>query len=121
MCFAGVMLHTEDHHLQPLDKSKGPDFVIYLESNYSKKNDQNADTYKRIKGSDKYLHCKESLKMNHGSFEYQDGIPESPWRIIVLRKSLLDILRNTYTLEEQKNAVQDAIKEGLNLLVANYK
>lgn len=118
--FAGVMLHTENHQLYPKDAQKGPDFVIFLESEYSKTDERIRTVYEKNIHSEGYLKMNQSLLADSGSFEYIAGIKESPWRIAVLRKPLYDILYNTYKQAEQVEAIKSAIVEGMDLLIKGY-
>ena len=114
------MLHTEDHLLEPMEPEKGPDFVVYLESEYDKKDTAVAARYNQLISSDKYQNMKRALAADSGDFEFLPGLPQSPWRVAVLRRPLFDILQNTYTKDEQGNAIQGAIADALNLLVAAF-
>lgn len=114
--FAGVMLHTGDHQLQPKDIRKGPDFVIFLESEYHRKDEKKMKIYGEITNSTWYANKIRSLQLNSGSFEFIPGLEKSPWRIAVLRKPLLEVLGNAYTRAEQLEAVKNAIIEGINLM-----
>lgn len=118
--FAGVMLHTENHQIYPKDAQKGPDFVIFLESEYSKTDERIRKVYEQNIHSERYLKMNQSLLADSGSFEYIAGIKESPWRIAVLRKPLYEILYNTYKQAEQVEAIKSAIVEGMNLLIKGY-
>ena len=114
--FAGIMMSTGDHRLKPMDVRKGPDFVVFIESVYNKKNNRHMDIYKRITESQDYRNRNQRLTLNSGSFEFLPGIAESKWRVAVLRKPLCDILYNKYTRDEQYQAIKDAIIEGINLM-----
>ncbi len=114
--FAGVLMDTADHKLQPANVKKGPDFVIFMESDYGKSEEKSA-VYRSVIESEKYKKLVQKLSTDSGSFEFFPGIKESPWRVTVLRKPLYDILYNKYTREEQYQAMKDAIIEGLKLML----
>lgn len=65
--FAGVMLHTGDHQLQPKDIRKGPDFVIFLESEYHRKHEKKMKIYGEITNLTWYANKVRSLQLNSGS------------------------------------------------------
>ncbi len=114
--FAGVLMNTGDHGLEPLDIRKGPDLVVFLETEYKKKDDRIMSIRNKILSSDGFANLKSRLQISHGSFDYIPGIPNSPWRILVLRKVLLDVLKGKCTKEEQALALYQTICEGINLL-----
>lgn len=103
-----------------MEPEKGPDFVVYLESEYDKKDTAVAARYNQLISSDKYQNMKRALAADSGDFEFLPGLPQSPWRVAVLRRPLFDILQNTYTKDEQGTAIQGAIADALNLLVAAF-
>lgn len=115
--FAGVMLSNIDHHLWPADVEKGPDFVVFLESDYSRSDKTKRDIYESTIHSDKYAKMKQNLSANSGRYEFIPGIKESPWRIAVLRLPLYDILYGTYKRDEQINAIKNAMVECINLII----
>ncbi|HHT50581.1 MAG TPA: hypothetical protein GXZ78_03775 [Eubacteriaceae bacterium] len=106
----------KDHGLQPADLSKGPDFVILLEYLYDKKNPELMEKRSRFMNSPNFVELNRRLVQNSGTFEYLPGIEKSPWRLIVLRKSIKEIFNGTSTLEEQVNALRYSICEGLDLI-----
>ena len=115
--FAGVMMNNIDHHLWPLDVEKGPDLVIFLESEYSKTDAKKRSVYEGNIHSEGYIRMISELTSDHGRFDFQPGIKESPWRIAVLRMSLYDVLYGKYSQKEQTEAVKDAIVEGINMIL----
>ena len=115
--FAGVILHNADHHLWPLDVDKGPDFVVFLESDYSKSDIAKREIYLNNIHSDRYLKLKQKLSVNHGEYEFLPGIKESPWRVAVLRRPLFDILYGTTKQTEQVEAIKAAIVDCINMYI----
>lgn len=115
--FCGVLLHTEDHKLEPVDEKKGPDFVVLLEVDYSKNDEEIARIYNDFISSSWYIERINKLKNNSGSFEFIPGIENSRWRVAVLRKPLFDVLYNAYTREEQVQELIKAMEEGIGLLI----
>ena len=112
--FAGIIMDTSDHLICPIDKNKGPDFVVLLDYNYDR---QNQGIRQNFLSSDEFIELKARLKTNHLSFELLlDNELKNQWRILVLKKTLVDILDNLSTYEEQYQAVLDEIKLGINLL-----
>lgn len=120
--FAGVLLDTYDHKLEPLHEEKGPDFVVFLESDYAKRSKKkedkhNLETYRQITNSVLVRDCKERLANNSEGFDFLPGLELSPWRVVVLRKSLFDILNLVYKKEDQKSALRSEIIRGINLIL----
>ena len=106
--FAGIIMDTSDHMIYPIDKNKGPDFVVLLDYNYDR---QNQGIRQNFLSSDEFIELKARLKTNHLSFELLlDNELKNQWRILVLKKTLVDILDNLSTYEEQYQAVLDEIK-----------
>lgn len=114
--FAGVIMDGTDHRLLPSDESQGPDFVVILEYDYEKNNDEITEKRNNFLWSSNFLELNKRLKLNSGSFEYLPELEGSPWRVIVLRKPLKDVLLGTSTTDEQISAMKDSICEGINLL-----
>ena len=94
---------------------KGPDFVVFMESDYGKTEEKSA-VYRSVIESERYKKLVQKLSIDSGSFEFMPGIKDSPWRVAVLRKPLYDILYNKYTREEQYQAIKEAIIEGIQLM-----
>ncbi len=117
--FAGFIMDTKDHGLEPIDPTKGPDFVIFLEYLHNKKKTELMEKRSRFMNSPNFIELNHRLVQNSGTFEYLPGIGKSPWRLIVLRKPIRDIFMGTSTLEEQVNALKDAICKGLDLISQN--
>lgn len=116
--FAGVLLDPGDHKLEPADRSKGPELVILIESDYAPRNAEIMKRYDRIK--ERFAQVNERLEKDSGTFGFLPGIPESCWRISVLRKPLYDVLAGKSAKEEQARAIKDTIAEGINLLIKAY-
>lgn len=114
--FAGVLMRTEDHHLEPMNKYKGIDFVVFLESEYSKVDVEKVQIRKSIIGNEKYKSLVNKLSKDSGKFEFIPGLSKSPWRIAVLRRPLLDILFENPELS-QHDTIKKAMIEGINLLL----
>lgn len=108
--FVGILWDYTDHKIDPLNKENGgPDVVILvdmLESDYSKITNSQA--------------CKdylEKLNQNHGDFDLIEysKIP-GYWRLVVLRKSLGDVLQGKQNRKVQEKALYDTFCEGINFL-----
>lgn len=121
--FVGVILDHKDHKLKPLNPEKGPDFVVLLESDYSKhekdekKKQILSEIYNKNTGSPEYCRLCSKLSCDSGRFDFITGISDSPWRIAVLRISLYDVLYGNYSKDEQIQAIQDASVEMINLMI----
>lgn len=118
--FIGIIVDPSDHSLPPLDAQKGPDLVILLELNYSTKNDEARQTYNEFINSREYVNLVDHLEKSSGSFEFQPGIEQSKWRVAVLRKSMLDILKGTTSRIEQYEAIKATIIKGISMIVTNF-
>ncbi|MCC5890765.1 MAG: hypothetical protein JJU01_09350, partial [Alkalibacterium sp.] len=114
--FAGVIMDGSDHGLKPADESNGPDFVVILEYDYAKKDPTIMERRNYFLSSTNFRELSDRLNSNSGSFEYLSKLDKSPWRVIVLRQSLKDILTGTNTMQEQIGAMRNSIIEGINLL-----
>lgn len=110
--FVGILWDYTDHKIDPLNKENGgPDVVILvdmLESDYSKITNSQA--------------CKDYLEklnqnQNHGDFDLIEysKIP-GYWRLVVLRKSLGDVLQGKQNRKEQEDALYKTFCEGINFL-----
>ena len=108
--FVGILWDHSNHGIKPLnEKNGGPDVVILvdmLESDYSK-----------ITNSQTCADYLEKLNQNHGDFDLIEysKIP-GYWRLVVLRKSLSDVLQGKQGQEEQSNALYETFCEGINFL-----
>lgn len=114
--FAGVILDTKDHGLEPIDENTGPDFVIFIDSAYSKTGDDR-QYYEENISLDYIRERRQILENNSGEYDYIPGLASSPYRIAVLRRPLLEVLSGKYTREEQKNALKEAIISGINRML----
>lgn len=114
--FAGVIMDGQDHKLEPLDKENGPDFVVILEYDFNKNDKQLMAKRNQYIGSSNFLELKRRIEADPKGFDYIDGLEKSPWRVIVLRKPLMEIFAGTESTEEQVNALRDSIFEGIELL-----
>ncbi len=117
--FIGVILDESDHCLSPLDRLQGPDVVLLVELQFEKKNLNVMENRNKILTSANFQELKRRLSINSGSFNYQPGIDASPWRVIVLRKSLYSIFKGKSTQKEQLQALINTYIEGLQLLTQN--
>jgi len=116
--FAGILYSkgVKDHNLEPLDKTKGPDFVVFLECVGGHKNEsEDKGLYKEIK--DKAENGYSKLKNNSNDFKIQLGIEKKPWRLLIIRKSLLDVLDGANTRDEHKEKMKETIQAAVNLLL----
>lgn len=123
--FAGVLLNYDDHYLPPLERDMGPELVVFLEFRY----------YPRVNGGDLnavhdmkqrkifiessgFLELTRKLSQGDGagSFQFQAGIEKSPWRLLVLRKSMFSVLHGVHSIEAQTDALRKSICEGINLI-----
>lgn len=119
--FAGVILDPYDHQLKPLDCRKGPDFVIFLESEYSKNDRDKRRIYEKNIQSAKYRNLCRLLSAQSGSFRFEPGIAKSKWRIAVLRLPLYDILYGACQQAEQADAIKEKMVEGINRIISLYQ
>jgi hypothetical protein len=108
--FVGILWDYTNHKIDPLNKENGgPDVVILvdmLESDYSK-----------ITNSQACADYLEKLNQNHGDFDLIEysKIP-GYWRVVVLRKSLSDVLQGKQNRGEQEEALYKTFCEGINFL-----
>ena len=58
---------------------------------------------------------RENLKINSQGFQVIDQ-PKNKWRVLVLKKPLINILKGKYKREDQEKALKDEIVKGLKLL-----
>lgn len=112
--FAGVILDGTDHCLPPKDESKGPDFVVLLDI---QKN--NNEIYNNALQSDWLKRIKSNLKKSCDPFSEYIEKPKNSWRLIILRKSLSDIIDRCNTVEEQTRKIKEIIIDGLKLIVGD--
>lgn len=118
--FAGVILDPYDHQLKPLDWHKGPDFVIFLESEYSKSDRTKRSIYEKNIHSAKYSKLCQLLPSQSKTFKFEPGIAKSKWRIAVLRMPLYDILYGTCRQAEQAKAIKEKMIEGINRILTAW-
>ncbi|MCR5452400.1 MAG: PD-(D/E)XK nuclease family protein [Lachnospiraceae bacterium] len=114
--FAGVLLDPRDHGLYPTDESKGPDFCIFIDSDYAK-NGEKQKIYENNVSLPFIVERKKSLRDNCGDYDYFPGLDSSPWRIIALRKPLLDVMRGAYDRKAQYEKLRQEIISGINLMI----
>ena len=108
--FAGILWDYSNHGIEPLnEKNGGPDVVILVdlpEVGYAQVTSTQACT--------DYFH---KLKQNHGDFDLiHFPEPKDHWRLIVLRKSLGDVLQGKQGQKEQENALYETFCDGIKLL-----
>ncbi|SFH92173.1 hypothetical protein SAMN04487861_10880 [Selenomonas ruminantium] len=111
--FAGVILDTDDHQIEPEKRENGPDFVILLDVDC-----KDDSIYNSLLTSLEYQSLSDNLSKDSKSFTF---IPHNKlmnkWRLAVLKKPLVDILLSKYDYDEQKDAIKGTITEGINLIV----
>ncbi len=115
--FAGVILNPSDHGLYPIDMENGPDFCIFVDSDYSKKDEEKRSQYEKIITHPYILERKRVLSEDSGVYEFLPGLDKSPWRILVLRRPLIEVLKGAYSKNEQYNAIKAEIITGINVLL----
>ena len=118
--FAGVILAPYDHQLEPLDRDKGPDFAIFLESEYSQSDEDKRRIYEKNIHSAKYCSLCRLLSAQSGPFQFEPGIAKSKWRIAVLRMPLYDILAGPCTQAEQAEAIKEKMTDGIRRIIAAW-
>ena len=114
--FAGVLLDPTDHKIEPTDRDLGPDFIITLEASLHKDDIEFLKLRDKMLKSEELSELKERLKINNEDFQFLDNI-KNRWRVLVLKKPLVNILEGKYKREEQEQALKDEIIKGLNLLL----
>lgn len=113
--FAGIIYDGYDHVIYPVDESKGPDFVVLLDYVYGTPEKDNKR--QKIVSSAEYMKLSEALRTNHSTFDlFLDKELKNKWRIALLRKPLIDIMKDAGSAEEQYQAVLNAVVEGIKLL-----
>lgn len=112
--FAGVIIDPTDHQIEPKDKEKGPDFVVLVDV-LVEKDKATTDFYIKYI-NEKKPKVLEKMRNKTKSFELIEN-PENKWRAFVLRRPLYDILYGKCTPEDQKNAIKDAIIEGVRIIL----
>ena len=113
--FAGVLLDIRDHKIEATDKNLGPDFVIIVEASLHKKDSEFLKVRNSILKSPELNELRENLKINSQGFQVIDQ-PKNKWRVLVLKKPLINILKGKYKREDQEKALKDEIVKGLKLL-----
>ena len=114
--FAGVLFDTNDHKLPPIDIKKGPELVIFVESDYDKRGNDN-ERYRNNSASAKIWWSNIQKINDHHDFNVQPGIKKSRWRLIVLRKPLFDVIEGADTRDGQKEQIKESIQQAINLLL----
>ena len=107
--FAGIILDNSDHQLDTSfqENEDEPIFVVLV--------DCLPDNRKAFQNMQWF----EDLNEGEEGF-YVEKEPKSPWRLIILKKRLFDILKDKKEYEEQKNCIRDEIEKGINLLLKHY-
>lgn len=113
--FVGVLKDWRDHKLPPLDLTKGPELVLFVDTEWDR---EGYGFRKKLRDSPEYQALCQRLSnqaANHG-YHFMPGISQSPWRVLVLRKPLLDFLREENDARRQEECFLLEIKTMLNLL-----
>jgi len=110
--FAGVILNGEDHKLKDLDQ---PIFVIIIDCLTSIDNDDTTQ-----KNRKEHIESRiKSSNFEQNGFEV-DINPKSPWRLLILKKNLSDIIKSNDPKIQEKILKNEVIK-GINLILDNCK
>lgn len=110
--FAGVILDTLDHKIEPKDSKLGPDLVILIDLVHPR------ERYK-IKPKKEFQEIVSMLNKNCGSFELMDKSFKNNYRILCLKKPLIDIIKGKYTIDEQRQSIKQEIINGIELVLEN--
>ena len=108
--FAGILWDPSNHRIEPLNKeNSGPDVVILV--------DLPEVGYAQVTSTQACTDYFQKLNQEHGDFDlihYPE--PKDHWRLIVLRKSLGDVLQGKQNRKEQEDALYKTFCEGINFL-----
>ena len=115
--FAGVILDTDDHSIHPANIKKGPDFVVVIETDYYPGNNEVIQKRNQILHSPTFVELKKRLELNHGEFEFIPEVKGNPWRVLVLKRPIFDILKGQSSKEEQVGALLNNISKAINLFI----
>lgn len=113
--FAGVLLDPRDHKIEPTDRDLGPDFIIIVEASLHKKDSEFLNVRDNMLRSQELIDLKERLNVNSEDFQAIVE-PKNKCRVLVLKKPLLNILKEKYKREDQEKALKDEIVKGIDLL-----
>ncbi|NLN84340.1 MAG: PD-(D/E)XK nuclease family protein [Firmicutes bacterium] len=113
--FAGVILDAADHSIHPKNIEKGPDFVVLIETDYDPDNGEVMQRRNQILQSQAFTELKKRLELNHGEFEFISEPKENPWRVLVLKRPLFDILKGQSSKAEQIDAILNNISRAIDL------
>lgn len=108
--FVGIIFDPKDHKIEPLDKEKGPDFVILVDISEVKNR-------AAVVNSNNFQELTRRLKDNSGEFDLIHTGFKNKYRLLALRKSFLDIIQDRYTLDEQIKEIKKVTFEGLKLML----
>lgn len=113
--FAGVLKDWRDHKLPPLDPAKGPELVLFVDTEW--KQGQRGFREKLLDSPQYEALCQRlSSQAAKLGYHFMPGIPESPWRVLVLRKPFLDFLGEKIDAGKQEEHFVAEIRTMLNLL-----
>ena len=108
--FAGILWDPSNHRIEPLNKENGgPDVVILV--------DLPEVGYAQVTSTQACTDYFQKLNQEHGDFDlihFPD--PKDHWRLVVLRKSLGDVLQGKQNRKEQEDALYETFCEGINFL-----
>lgn len=111
--FVGVLLDTDDHKIEPLEPSKGPELMVIIDVSNDEKNN--------FPNSKKGQEIKTNLREGHDTFDLiTHNSMMNKCRFAVLRKPLFDIIYNKYTVDEQCTAIKSEIIKGVNLVIKAF-
>lgn len=119
--FAGILFDGTDHAINFIDKSLGPDIVIFLDFDYfPKQNDENEKRAMTRRssylGHRNYMELCGRLKSESGQFRFQGEVKGNPWRIIVLQQPLVKVINSTKNEDEQLDSLFESFCQGIKLI-----
>ena len=107
--FAGVV-YNNDHKLQYFQDQ--PLLAILIDC-------KDPEFTKQFKDKNRtWLNNVDNVETNHKFII--ESAPESPWRALVLEKQLADVLADSNSYEQQKDAIKNEIIKGINLILKYY-
>lgn len=110
--FAGVILDTSDHKIEPKDYKLGPDLVIIIDI-------ANPKERFKFQGKKEFQDIVSILNKNCGSFELIDKELKNKYRLLCLKKPLISVIKGKYTIDEQRQSIKEEIIKGIEFLLEN--
>jgi len=108
--FVGILIGDRDHGIKPVNKEMGPDFCVCLEMNQS---DPNRARYVQ---SQEYRDMVDGLRNRLGNDYSFIEAGELNYRVLVIRKSFADVIRDCDNWNKQYENVANEVKRMIMIL-----